>query len=124
MLGPSHFCDSGLPADPPGYPILFLGLSKINSLLGGGVPATRLLKMPPIVPDLGIARIAGVFAVRLEGSGGRTARSERSLRQPSYSIPRSPFCSAVWGRRLIRKARALRERGLVTLRCSRKTVPN
>jgi hypothetical protein len=70
LLGPSHFCDSGFPADPPGCPLLLLGLSQIDSLLGGGVPATRLLKMPSIVADLGIAWIAGVFAVRLEGNGG------------------------------------------------------
>src|SRR5439155_2735163 len=34
VLGPSHFYDSGFPADPPGYPLVLLGLSKINSLLG------------------------------------------------------------------------------------------
>ena len=71
VLGPSHFYDSGFPADPPGYPLVLLGLSKINSLLGGGVPPTWLLKMPSILADLGIAWIAGVFAVRLEGAQGR-----------------------------------------------------
>lgn len=98
LLGPSHFSDSGFPADPPGYPLLLLGLSKINSLFGGGVPATWLLKMPSIVADLGIAWIAGVFAVRLEGNGGRTGEIRAIDAAAILFNPAFSFCSAVWGR--------------------------
>jgi hypothetical protein len=59
-----------LPGRPARLPPRF-ARSKINSLLGGGVPPTWLLKMPSILADLGIAWIAGVFAVRLGRSFGR-----------------------------------------------------
>jgi len=97
VLGPSHFYDSGFPADPPGYPLVLLGLSKINSLLGGGVPPTWLLKMPSILADLGIAWIAGVFAVRLEGAQGRAGEIRAIAAAAVLFNPAFFFCSAVWG---------------------------
>lgn len=97
LLGPSHFYDSGFPADPPGYPLVLLGLSKINSLLGGGVPPTWLLKMPSILADLGIAWIASVFAVRLERDEGRAGQIRAIAAAAVLFNPAFFFCSAVWG---------------------------
>ena len=124
VLGPSHFYDSGFPADPPGYPLVLLGLSKINSLLGGGVPPTWLLKMPSIVADLGIAWIAGVFAVRLEGNGGRTGEIRAIAAAAILFNPAFFFCSAVGGETdTIAAFFLLASFLLLLLRCSRKALP-
>jgi Gpi18-like mannosyltransferase len=97
VLGPSHFYDSGFPADPPGYPLVLLGLSKINSLIGGGVPPTWLLKMPSILADLGIAWIAGEFAVRIDGNKRRSGEIRAIAAAAILFNPAFFFCSAVWG---------------------------
>jgi hypothetical protein len=97
LLGPVALLRAFRP-DPPGYPLLRLGLSKISSLLGGGVPATWLLKKPSIVADLRIAWIAGVVAVRLEGNGGRSREIRAIAAAAILFNPAFSFCSAVWGR--------------------------
>jgi hypothetical protein len=61
------------------------------------VPPTWLLKMPSILADLGIASIAGVFAVRLEGNGGRTGEIRAIAAAAILFNPAFFFCSAVWG---------------------------
>ncbi len=60
-VGLRHFYTEGQFADyPPGYLYVLWLTSKLSA-----TPGYLLLKLPAIVADLGVAWLAGVFAVRL-----------------------------------------------------------
>lgn len=96
-VGPWAFYGDDSFADyPPGYLYVLYGLGGLAKATGMGAPSVFLLKLPPILADLGVAWIVGLLAVRLAPAGRRIP-----VRGPAVAAillnPAVFFVSAVWG---------------------------
>jgi hypothetical protein len=93
-VGPHRFYDAaGFVDYPPGYLYVLWLLGSISA-----APSYLLLKLPAIVGDLGLAWVAGTFAVRLAPASLRQRMPIRALVAAAVLFnPAVIALSAVWG---------------------------
>src|SRR3954447_17536940 len=93
-VGPHRFYVQGQFADyPPGYLYVLWLLGKLSA-----TPGYLLLKLPAILADLGLAWIAGIFAVRLAPTSLKERLPVRALVAAAVLFnPALIVLSAVWG---------------------------
>src|SRR5256885_2077046 len=93
-VGPHRFYVQGQFADyPPGYLYVLWLLGKLSA-----TPGYLLLKLPAILADLGLAWIAGIFAVRLAPTSLKERLPVRALVAAAVLFnPALIALSAVWG---------------------------
>ncbi|MEX0873807.1 MAG: phospholipid carrier-dependent glycosyltransferase [Actinomycetota bacterium] len=83
---------------PPGYLYVLWVLGRLAWIIGDGAPSVLLLKMPPIIADLGLAWLVMRVAERLTPVGLARRLPVRGLAAAAILLnPAVFFISAVWG---------------------------